>query len=90
MISVVRSSLQVVVLIVVCHQFHSVLCLKIKKGEAVVSPVCRNTLVLTYCVCVSAALNWNLQPHLLFELLHESVLLPFQQRHFILRLLLLR
>lgn len=31
-----------------------------------------------------------LQPHLLFELLHESVLLPFQQRHLVLRLLLLR
>lgn len=30
-ISVVRSSLQAVVLIVVCHQLHSVLCLQIKK-----------------------------------------------------------
>lgn len=31
MVRVVRSSLQVVVLVVVGHQFHSVLCLKIKK-----------------------------------------------------------
>lgn len=44
MVSVVRSRLQVVVLVVVRHQLHSVLGLKIKYkniGKVVVSPVCR-------------------------------------------------
>lgn len=50
MIGVVGGSLQVVVLIVVCHQFHSVLRLKIKKG-------CGVTSVQKYTLVASAALS---------------------------------